>query len=430
MQNDPEKSLGNYNEIRTNDATPIALPKGVIDIQTAEQQAEGHLGIVKKGLGLVNNKIDKILGANNRLTGVDFALPRIMVIETYPEHPTCAGYFSPSENKIALIMDKIGDNPLSAAKVFIHEYLHFLSHNGRDDYEQVDKQYPVTRHNNVGFRRNIGLDIRKGKEGKRTSDYFLSFNEAVSDLLAIDILPDGYETYEEYRGLLGQVIEDAVDRKLGSKNERGEFVEWSKEQFKDYIYMCFFKGNLAGFTNLLKTVYAEFDISEQQFGLMTNKDDLPSVIVKKLKAKHPSDPPPSAGEVRALVQERIDSKTPEDYVTNIIVGGGNDPENKYGKEYDDFVEKISSSKKETINGKEYDIDNLEFIIYRGELAEFILGKIKAELDDLLLELSSGKIDKEYIIKHMDELLFEKYSMSMLSDGFREFYIYKHTKFDS
>ncbi|MEK9196222.1 MAG: hypothetical protein AAB914_02525, partial [Patescibacteria group bacterium] len=414
MQNEPEKTRGNYNEIQIdNPRFAIVVVKDDIE-RVSEEQAEYRRRIVRPGLELVDSKVNEILGDNNRLADGCLTAPKIMFMETDPDHPARAGYFSPSENKIALIMGKIGDNPLSATKVFIHEYLHFLSHNGRDDYEQIDMGSPVAQRNNVGFRRHFSLDIRKGKEGKITHDYFLSFNEAVTEQLAIDILPGVHETYDDYRGLLGQVIDDGVATKLGSKNEKGEFVVWSKEQFKDYIYTCFFTGDLAGFTDLLKTVYAEFDISEQQFGLMTNKDDLPSVIVKKLKAKDPKAPPPSVGEMKMLIQDRIDSKTPDDYVTDIInpdpANGDSGIENKYGKEYDEFIKENKIAplpEKEIIGGEECTIDNMGYIIYSGELAESLLGEIKEELDGMLVDLKSGKINKGQVTEHMDELLFKK-----------------------
>ena len=71
-----------------------------------------------------------------------------------------------------------------------------------------------------------------------------------------------------------------------------------------------------------------------------------------------------------------------------------------------------------------------YIIYSGELAESLLGEIKEELDGMLVDLKSGKINKGQVTEHMDELLFKKYYISMLSDGFLEFYIYKHNKLDS
>ena len=39
------------------------------------------------------------------------------------------------------------------------------------------------------------------------------------------------------------------------------------------------------------------------------------------------------------------------------------------------------------------------------------------------------IDLSQVADRIDALLFDGHSMSILSDGFRKFYIYKHTKFD-
>ncbi len=434
MQEDPEKTVGNYNEFA--DANPpIILPKGALNIQTTEaQQALNHQEIVRLGIDLVNNKVNEIFGGKNKLTAQELAFPKIKIIDSYPQNSNWAGYFSSNTNEITLVMDKISNDTRSRTKVFIHEYIHFLSHNGHDSTEQVNETLRVAQNNNVGFRRDFGLDIRKDKEDKMTSDYFLTFNEAVTEQLAIDILPGVHETYSDYRGLLNQVIDDAVVRKLGSKDENGIFISWSKEQFKIYIYACFFKGDLNGFTRLLKTVYEKYSISEQQFGLMTNRSDLPSVIEKDLQANSPGNPPPAPSRVAILVQERLNSKTAKDYITNIIGPGpdhGGDNGNTYGAQYDAFIEenRITSSSKVTLEGKEYLVDNQGFFVYHGEDSSRILNYIKGELDNQLVLLKRGETNQTHITQHIDSLLFDKYRMSMISDGFRDFYIYKHTKME-
>lgn len=430
MQEEPTKTVENYNEIRSVGPNYVKPTKGIIDIQSEVGQSEYYQKIAENGVALVNDKVDEILGHNNKLTESKINLPRVKIIKAYPG---ASGYFSPRSNEIAIITDAIGNNQLNALKVFAHEYIHFLSHNGRDDYERIGDAHPVNVNNNVGFNRTIGLDIRKGKEGKITGDYFLSFNEAVTEQLAIDVIPNVYETYSEYRGLLGQVIDDAVAKRIGHKKENGEFVSWSKKQLKDYIYSCYFKGDLSGFSNMLKTIYTKFNISEQQFGLMTNKDDLPSLIEARLSANHPATPPPLPNRVKELVQERIDKKTEKDYVTDVIKEREKADQNKYDKEYQKFVEdyKIAvSSEKIKVNNIEYRLDSVGFIIYRGEISSLILQKIRTEFDDLLGKMKNGVISKEQITERIDYLLFDEYRISMLSDGFREFYVYKHTKLGS
>jgi len=319
--------------------------------------------------------------------------------------------------------------------VFIHEYIHFLSHNGRDDNERITNESPIALNNNIGFSRNFGFDIRRGKENTMTNDYFKSFNEAVTEQLAIDIMPDEYETYEDYRGLLNQVIDDVISQGFGAPNEEGIFTPWSTQQTKDYIYKCFFKGDLASFTKLLQNTYKKFNISEQQFGLMTSKHDLPSQIERSYISEDPNNPPPTPAEIAALVQLRIESKTPQDYPTDII---RDDSEAdsidyiKYGQEFDNHVSenRITFSGTQKIEGIAYDIDSQGYIIYGGEKASLILGQIQAEFDELLDMAIEGSITKEQVSDQMDELLFRTYYMSMLSDGFRDFYIYKHSEIDN
>lgn len=395
-------------------------------VEASEQQY-----IIEAGRALVNSKIDEILGAGNQLTGENVALPTTRFIDTDPNHPNWAGYYSPSRNEVVIMAGKVKDR-LGRLKVFVHEYVHFLSHNGRDLDEQITEASPLSRNNNVGFHRDSGLDIRQGKEGQHTGDYFIAFNEAVTEQLAIDILPDGYEAYADYRGLLSQVIDDVVTRGLGSPDESGTFKAWSKEQVKLYIYQCFFKGDLDGFTRLLKTTYADYDITEQQFGLMTHKDDLPSVIESNWRINNPGSPPPAPSQTAAMVQRRLDSKTPDDYETDILdsdPGDGN-PDG-YGVEYDTHLQEslLRVSHRETIGGTDFDIDNLGYVVYRGDDAKIVLGKVYTELDLLLAMARNGEISAEDIAEHMDQLLFETYAISMLSDGFREFYIYKHEALD-
>jgi hypothetical protein len=339
MQREPEKTVGNYNELRSVNS-PIPRQPGVIELQSDELNYEGWQDIIIPGLELVRNKISQILGSGNKLDTARLVFPTINIVQTGPEYPNWAGYFSSTENKITLVADKIAANEHSRTKVLVHELIHFLSHNARDDSEGIDDKSAIAQNNNVGFRRDFGLDIREGSEGEVTRDYFLSFNEAVTEQLTIDIFPGAYEAYHDYRGLLNKVIDDAVVQKLGSESEDGTFVSWSRDQVKNYIYMCFFRGDLTGLTNLLKNTYIEYDISEQQFGLMTHKDDLPSIIKKKLLDDNPGGPPPAPCQVAVAVQRRLDNKTDKDYATDIIdpKSGDGDSKSIYGTEYDTFVE--------------------------------------------------------------------------------------------
>jgi hypothetical protein len=435
MQNEPEKTAGNYNELRS--AYPlIPLPEGVIKLQTEERYTEDLRGIVLAGLELVNGRVNEILGSHNRLTNRQLTFPKIKLIQTDPEHPNWAGYFLSHKNEITLIADSIKDHPLDRMKVFIHEYVHFLCHNGRDDGEEVGSNSPIAQNNNVGFRRQFGLDIREGMEDEITTDYFLSFNEAVTEQLAIDILPGIHETYSDYRGLLNQAIDDAVTLELGSKNEDGVFIPWSREQVKNYIYVCFFRGDLAGFTGLLQTTYKKYNISEQQFGLMTTKDDLPSIIEAGWFTEFPGGRPPTPSQIAITVQRRLNTKISTDYITDIVDPkpgtGDSEGENDYGIEYDAFVEAniATTHQKVIIEGVECDIDSSGLIIYRGDAAAARLNYVKGQLDDLLAQLQRSETSTADINQQIDELLFDTYRISMLSDGFRDFYIYKHTKIDT
>lgn len=433
MQKDPEKTVDNFNEYR-GAVLPILRAAGVIELR-ADSRLPELQAIVTTGIQLVNDKITEILGGGNQLTRGDLIFPSVRFVAAEPDRPGIAGYFLPIGNAITLVTDKIADNPRDRTKVFIHEYVHFLSHNGRDHGERVSAQQPLACRNNVGFSRGASLDIREGKEGKLTTDYFRSFNEAVTEQLAIDILPGVHETYSDYRGLLDQVIDDAVTRGFGAKNESGVFMAWSRDQFKHYMYRCFLQGNLEGLTNLLKGVYKGYDISEQQFGLMTNKADLPSVIKAQWK---PGGPPPPPAQVVLVLQQRLDAKTPADYPTDINPepgngdGKGKGGESVYSGAYEDFIREneIVPTVRTTIGGREYDIDTSGLVIYRGREAQMILDSIRTEFDSLLKRLSHGKITEAEVSEQVDQLLFVRYRMSMLSDGFEAFYVYKHTRLGS
>ncbi len=416
MQEKPYKAAGNYNELQGQ--MPVdARPVGRLLLRAEEKVFEDWRYVANTSIRLVNTKADDLLGPDNKLTGRDFMLPRVVVVPFDPEHPDHAGHFRSGANEIFLFDSKIKAEPMSRIKVFTHEYLHFLSHNGRDDSEQVDNQSPLSRSNNVGFRRSFGLDIRDGAEDILTPDYFLSFNEAVTEQLAADLVPGVHETYSDYRGLLNQVIEDAAFMGLGSRNSNGDFKAWTSQDFKDYIYICYFKGDLANFTNLLQTVYAKYNLTEQQFGLMTHRDDLPTVIEAKLPDHPPNNPPPHA--VALMVQQRLNIKTAADYHTDVI---GPEPgdEDPFGLEYDEFIKKsgITISEDPT-----FDIVGLK--VYRGDESALLIGHVTKVFDELL---ASGA-DVQDINIEVDRLLFEEYRMSMLSDHFRNFYIHKHTQLE-
>lgn len=432
MQEEPRKTDGNYNEYH-GARRSMPLPKGVVKVEySSKKSALEQQEILKSAIRMVNIKIDEILGSGNELTGGDLVYPKVRFVETDPDHPDYAGYFQSHLNHITIVNDKIADDSLSQTKVLIHEYIHYLCHNGRDDSEQLSEHSPIAERNNVGFRRDFGLDIRDGKEGETTSDYFMSFNEAITEQLAIDILPGVHETYSDYRGLLQQVIDDVVTRGLGSKDADGVFHAWSAEQVKHYMYRCFFRGDLSGFTRLLQMTYEKYDTSEQQFGLMTHKDDLPSVVEKDWAEKFPGSPPPPPSTVALVVQSRLNAKTPADYMTDIVGHGHGDGDGgaHYSVEYDDAIQDIKPQAKQTIEGIEYDIDTVGYIIYTGSRSLEILTQAKALLDKLLAESGEKNIDVANVEHQVDELLFGQYRMSMLSEGFREFYVYKHMKIDS
>lgn len=427
MQPQPEKTVGNYNELTTN-RPPIALPRGVIDLVADTRPSAEQHDVVSTGIELVNAKIVEILGEDNLLTKEGGVATTVRFVDTDPDHPDAAGYFMRDKNTLTVIGDKTDHHPEAPLKVFIHEYFHYLSHNGRDDSERLTDASPLTRNNNIGFSR-AGLDMREGKEGTITGDYFKAFNEAVTEQLSIEIFPGVHETYSEYRDLLGQVIDDAVTNKLGSYDTDKQFQPWSHDQIKNYIYQCFFKGDLSGFTNLLQNIYREYDISEQAFGLMTNREDLPSLVKRKLHYADPGGPPPSPSQVAALVRVRLNNKKPSDYETDVIdrdPSDGDDPTMKYGQEYDDFIAEaniVETSAISRVNSFDtYRLDTNGLVVYRGETAKLLLAQVTKQLDQLV----TSNTDAATINSAIDDLLFKTYRMSMLSDDFRDFYIYKHT----
>ncbi|QQS18045.1 hypothetical protein IPL68_05365 [Candidatus Saccharibacteria bacterium] len=186
MQPTPEKTVANLNEYYGK-RPPISLPKGVIELETIPTLTPEQDEVVNTGVSLVERKVNSILGSNNLLTRPNLAMPTIQFVDADLDYPHWAGYFDSDKNTITIVTGQIPSGSRGQTKVFIHEYLHFLSHNGRNYDEAVRADSPIAQQNNVGFRRHFGLDIRKGKENQLTSSYFLAFNEAVTEQLAIDI---------------------------------------------------------------------------------------------------------------------------------------------------------------------------------------------------------------------------------------------------
>jgi len=221
-------------------------------------------------------------------------------------------------------------------------------------------------------------------------------------------------------------------RGLGSKDRDGLFTQWTKNEFKNYIYQCYFRGDLNAFTNLLHTIYEEFDISEQMFGLMTNINDLPSSVHYKMIKENGTRP--SYKEVKDQIVRQLNIKTAEDYITDVDPpkdgpkNGGGDSQAVHKAAYVRYIDEndITYATTENINGTEFEIDTLGYIIYTGNAAASLLDSIKAELDTLV----NDGLNADEIITHIDELLFEQYCISMLSDGFEEFYVYKHALLDT
>ena len=435
MQHDPEKVYSNYNELEvipSNDPFadgPIPIYIGY-EQNNAAIDEENAVSVVRCGVNLVHNKVNEILG-ENKLTSKSVTHPEVHFSYLVDDMPNCSGYYCSETNKIVIITSVVRTIE-EQTLTFIHEYLHFLSHNGRDDNEQVSDQIPLSERNNIGFSRNYGIEIRKGRENDITFDYFLPFNEAVTEQLAIDILPGYSESYHDYRGLLNKVIDDAVERGLDSNIEEYPYARWTKEQCKNYINTCYFKGDLHGFSDFLKNIYKGFDITEQQFGLMTSKDDLPSTVYFKLTK--PDGTPPSSSQVKAQIEKQLDLKTPEEYITDVITpnrgpnGGGNGSREVHMVSYANYIDEhnIEYASREIIDGITYDIDSLGYIIFTGELASQILNQIKIDL----VTLHNQGMPKDDLIKHIDTLLFETYFISMLSEGFDEFYCDKHAFLDS
>ncbi len=418
MQPSPEKRNACLNEVYGTRRL-VYLPRGVLELDV-DNSEEYRLASV--AWQLVANKINQLLGQGNRLTVGDQDKPVVNFKDAEPDMPHFAGYFDSSTNRVVILREHI-NKPEDTIKIAVHEFLHYFSHIGRDYSEGI--QTPIAKRNNVGFRRTFGLDIRAGKEGQLTSDYFLSFNEAVTEMLAIETYPDGYETYDDYRELINQVIDDVVVKGLGS-NRGDVFVPWSRDEVKMYIYRCYLRGDLDGFSCLLQKTYEEYNLSEQQFGLMTHKNDLPSVVASRIRQNNPGTPPPPT-QVALIVQQRLDAKKPSDYITDELMEEGINA--KYGREYDEFIAKqgIKTTHRENIEGKVFEIDSQGLIIYRGELAAELFSYIRTALELMLNDRSS---DKNTITKELDQLLFVRHGMSMLSTGFREFYVYKHAALDS
>ena len=98
MQNDPEKISSNYNELVGDPTSTIPQLDGTYRIQLDQYQDEvSAKEIVRVGNELVNNKIDEILGVDNKLTDKDTAKPTVSF--SHIENPlNTLGYFSPKNN--------------------------------------------------------------------------------------------------------------------------------------------------------------------------------------------------------------------------------------------------------------------------------------------------------------------------------------------
>jgi hypothetical protein len=242
------------------------------------------------------------------------------------------GTFSPDLNHITLPeTGHPSDSPedlAKFAKVLTHEFFHFFSHQAaglRDNTRVHMKRVGVN---------TIGQDIRSGKEGKLTWDYFVAFDEAITEELAIQTfdsirgyvdfrMPGGRpaapgETYRGYRELLDAVLQDAIQ--YGTVE--GSLADAQKLVFKGYL-----AGDAIALAKLAHRTYPGMHLKE--LGLMTSVDDLPT----NRDYVRPDDPrapkPPPAKSLKGMVlsqdyldrlRDRIRGKTDAEYHSDVVKG--------------------------------------------------------------------------------------------------------------
>jgi hypothetical protein len=360
------------------------------------------------------------------------------------------GVYYPSRNQILINTERRStDSPedlANFAKVFLHEYFHFLS----SQYSRINsKTLTIQR---VGVMA-LGEDIREKSQGELTWDYFLSFNEALTEMLAIKARekiindpifkrPDGtqapsYTTYHGYRHLTNKVLEDSI---------RYGATDMSKDEVFNFVARGYLMGELKPLIELVRATYP--GLSMREFGLMTKASELP-----KESDFVPVPPDDGGGGGWTLsdvylnnLRDHLNGKPRSAYVTDAPSGPKRPPqpptrpptpltvrlrrdiqEHRHNKvRYAQFTPGEDGMFYDR-NGEPLERDENGNIIHYDQswlvdTLTLVIGVAK--------RLQNGEVSLAQASQAMDAWLFEIQHISELSSGFEKFYVTKHELFEA
>src|SRR5581483_7130539 len=197
-------------------------------------------------------------------------------------------------------------------------YFHYLSHQSSS---LQDNQLHIKR---IGVD-TLADDIREANEGIPTWDYFLSYNEAITEQLTIETLQKitsdifmgehgvtvgFYKTYPQYRDLLGKVMDDAI---------RYGATSLARPDLWRSICRGYLTGEMRPLIRLIHTTYP--GIRAKEFGLMTHVDDLPHagefITVPPDDRFPPRRPYRVSTDYLDRLHARLNGKTNQDYVHDL-----------------------------------------------------------------------------------------------------------------
>ena len=409
---------------------------GIESLEFSERQSDL---INRVSMNAIQARVSEIMGG-------DLDIPTDFFVDLMPEEffssNNIAGAYYSEVNHIGLVdMYPDPDSPEALAnitKVFMHEYFHFLSN-----------QYGLSRGDTpnsvrVGFR-FLGKDIREQNKGKLTRDYFLSFNEGVTEMLALEtfglisqdshfIKSDGqavrpHEAYKGYRELVDRFMDDAIEY---------EATGLSKADLWRMITKGYINGDLKHLTALVRSTYP--GISIREFGLITDASELPTredFVWTPSNGGGGKNPRLSSSYLQKL-RIKLQAKPKSDYDTDINSGPlpPDPPSTPEG-----FGDVIRTTRQKMLQeAKIQTKDNKVFTNEQGqEIHEDNNGnKIYSDQDWLVptleymqyisSEFKSGNITEQEALFFMDDWLFRQNKISILSDGFEGFYVAKHMLF--
>lgn len=407
-------------------------------------------------LPAIADTVSDILGASERLSMPGAAYVSLLTGEDFAAYSgrpvgAVAGTYYSARNQI--LINQANHSTDSAEdlayfiKVFVHEDFHFLS----DQFSSLERGSRHLQIQRVGVH-TLGEDIREKKRGELTWDYFLSFNEAITEMLAIEayekiaqnvvfIDRDGntaipFKAYPEYRNLANTVMEDAI---------RYGATDLSKRNLWRYIARANLTGDMRSLMELVRATYP--GLSMREFGLITKASELPqeSDFVWQPAGPDGGGGPTLSEEYLTRLRDTLNGKPASDYVSDVApppTGPPPPPSPLSSPAAVSFLREISQHRQDmvrvidlspTLDGRFTDRSGA--LVQQDENGNNVhydqtwLPDTLELLIDVSKQFRSGAISVEEAGAIMDQWLFSERRISELSYGFEEFYAVKHVLLD-